>query len=260
MKRHLLTLLVAVAAVPVTASIASAQTTPRAQLRGFQCQRAIEPSQRLITVEALMRPVRGTVKMALRFELLSRLQAGSPVTEVAGHDLGNWVSPSNPTLGQRPGDVWIVDHPVVGLDAPLVYRFRITFRWTGAHGRVLGSLVRVTATCFQPELRPDLLVQSITVEPTSKPAINMYVAQIANDGATGAGPFEVLFAPGGGNPVKTHTVNRLGPHSTRSEIFLGPACSITIDPTVTVDPLHQVDDLNPNNNSLTATCPSSGPA
>jgi hypothetical protein len=88
--------------------------------------------------------------------------------------------------------------------------------------------------------------------------MNIYIAEIANAGASAAGPFEVWFQPGGGYPIKTRTVARLDAHSSRSETFLGPACTVTTDPTITVDPQHQVADLNPNNNSLTATCPSAG--
>jgi hypothetical protein len=200
------------------------------------------------------------MKMAMRFELLSKTKANRPLIVVSGRDLGNWLSPSNPpTLGQRPADKWTVSHPVVGLAAPATYRLRVTFRWTGAHGRLLGTAVRITPKCFQPELRPDLTVQSITVQPIAgKPSLDQYVAVIRNAGATAAGQFEVLFAPGGSNPgVKTRVVQRLAAHSSRDETFVGPACTATTAPTVTVDPLDQVADFNRSNNSLTATCPSS---
>jgi hypothetical protein len=236
------------------ASIAGADP-PRAHLRAFRCQPAVEPAQREVSIEAVMRPLEGTRRMELRVELLSRAKPGAPLTSVSGPGLGDWVHPSDPTLGQQPGDEWIVDHPVVGLDAPAIYHFRVTFKWIGAHGRTLGSAVRTSPPCFQPELRPDLLVKSITVEPASRPTQNMYLVQIGNSGATGAGPFEVLFAPGGANPVKTRTVHWLGAHMYRDFTFIGPPCTAATDPTVTVDPQHQIDELDPTNNSLTATCP-----
>jgi hypothetical protein len=254
MKRLFLAGLVLVAAMPAATSNAS--VPPRASLAEFSCQPALEPSQREVSVEAVMRPVAGTKRMALRFVLLIRTRGEEQPTEVAGHDLGNWVTPNDPTLGQRPGDVWNVEHPVIGLVAPASYRFRVTFRWTGARARVLGTVVRETPACFQPELRPNLLVQSITVEPAPSASMNDYLTVIANTGATGAGPFEVLFSPGGGLPVKMRTINRLRAHSKRALTFVGPACTVVTDPTVTVDPLHQVDDVDPANNSLTATCPS----
>jgi hypothetical protein len=243
----------AVASLAVTTASAARAPAPRAHLRRFMCQRAVEPSQREMSIDAVMRPLTGTMKMAIRFELLSKTKAHRPSVVVSGRDLGNWLSPSNPTLGQRPADKWTVSHPVVGLAAPATYRMRVTFRWTGAHGRLLGTVVRI-----QPELRPDLIVQSITVQPIAgKPRLDQYVAVIRNAGATAAGQFEVLFAPGGSNPgVKTRVVQRLAAHSFRNETFVGPACTATTAPTVTVDPLDQVADFNRSNNSLTATCPS----
>jgi CARDB len=246
---------VAAASVLAVSSYGSTPSVPRARLVAFKCQPAIEPSQREVAVEAVMRPLDGTRKMALRFTLLSRIKGQTITTQVAGHDLGNWVTPPNPTLGQRPGDVWIVDHPVLGLSAPAYYRFRVTYRWTGLHARVLGTAVRQTPQCFQPELRPNLLVESITVMPASNAAMDDYVTAIANTGATGAGPFEVLFAPGGGLSVQTRTIARLRAHTSRTLTFVGPECTVETDPTVTVDPDHQVNDVNPTDNSLTATCP-----
>ncbi len=253
--------LMALATVALNSTLAAASTAsttsppPRARLLAFRCQPAIEPSQREVAVEAVMRPLDGTRKMALRFELLTRIKGQNLTTQVAGHDLGNWVTPPNPTLGQRPGDVWIVDHPVLGLSAPAYFHFRVTFRWTGAHARVLGTALRQTAQCYQPELRPNLVVQSITVMPATNAGMDDYVTVIANTGATGAGPFEVLFVPGGGLFEPPRTITRLRAHSTRTMTFVGPECTVETDPTVIVDPDHQVDDINPTDNSLSATCP-----
>jgi hypothetical protein len=118
----------------VGGGVASARTSqpPRvAALRGFVCQQAVNPLNRVIGVSAVMRPVPGTVRMELRFQLLER-QPGQWLHVVHGGDLGRWRHPSPPTFGQNPGDTWIVNKPVANLDAPAIYRFRVTFRWTGA--------------------------------------------------------------------------------------------------------------------------------
>jgi hypothetical protein len=57
---------------------------------------------------------------------------------VRGGDLGKWISPSNPTLGQRPADQWILRKQVVNLAGPAVYRFHVGFRWIDAQGHSLG--------------------------------------------------------------------------------------------------------------------------
>jgi hypothetical protein len=230
--------------------------TSHARLHNFECRKALEPSQREVSVDAVMHPLPGTAKLLLRFQLLSRTGRSAPFTPVRGGDLGKWISPSSPiTLGQRPGDVWVFSHPVVGLVAPASYRFRVSFRWIGAKGRVLGTAVDETKTCYQPELRPDLVLRSLTVQAVpGKPDSSDYVAVVANDGATGAGPFNVELISGGATAA-TRTVNWLGPHTSRTVMLRGPVCSPGAPPTVTVDPTHQVtDDLNVTSNSASAVC------
>jgi CARDB len=235
---------------------AASGAPPRVQLRAFVCHRALDPPNRSISVTATMRPAPGTRHLSLKFELLSRGAGGAAEKVVRAGDLGVWIAPQNPTLGQLPGDVWNLQKSVVELAAPDVYRFRVAFRWTGAGGRVLGSAVRSSRRCLQQELRPDLLVRSIAVTAVpARPNKDLYTAVIANAGNTGAGPFDILFAPADGSAPKTHTVAHLRPHSSRRESFLGPLCTAASDPTITVDSASQIDDLNRANNALTATCP-----
>lgn len=224
----------------------------------FVCQDALLPSQREISIQGVMRPLPGTLRMAMRFELLERTKtAGGPI-EVTGGDLDHWKTPPNPTLGQRPGDVWSVDHPVIGLAAPATYRFRVTFRWIGKHGKVLATVQRGSAACTQRELRPDLIVASVAVKPISAaPAHDKYLAVIRNDGATASGSFEVLFVPSAGYPEQSRTFPSLRGHGQRTVTFTGPACASTGAPTVIVYPNDQADELGQANKSATATCPGS---
>lgn len=230
---------------------------PRAQLTGYGCHRAIDPSTRSIQVTAVMRPLAGTQRMAIRFDLLSRVPGGT-VTEIKGGDLGVFRSPPNPTLGQLPGDVWRLHKLVVPLAAPAVYRLRAEFRWTGRGGRVLGTATRLTPACHQLELRPNLVVRSITVAAVpNRPDQDLYTALIANTGNSAAGPFSVLFAPGDGSAATTKPVTLVDAHAQRSISFLGPRCSSTTAPTITADSALQVQDLDRSDNALTATCPAS---
>jgi hypothetical protein len=241
-------------------AVASSAEPPREKLTSFMCHKALAPANRTVSVRAVMRPVTGTKRMSMRFELLTRGSAAVPFADVRGSDLGTWMDPADPpTLGEEPHDVWTVSHPVGNLPAPAEYRFRVTFRWTGANGKVLASRTRVSAACFQPELRPDLLVQSILVQPVAgKPNQAQYEATIRNAGATAAGPFQVVFTTGGSTVSKTRTIQRLGRHESVRERFIGPACTAATAPRVTVDPNHRIDEFNPSNNSLTATCPPAG--
>jgi hypothetical protein len=171
-----------------------------------------------------------------------------------------WLLPEQPGLGQRPGDVWRLQKTVVDLPAPAGYRFEVEYRWSGPGGHVIAQARRFTRGCRQLELRPDLLVRSVTAAAIpGDPAQDRYTAVVADRGLTGAGPFEVELDPGAGSRPITTTVGRLGAGRSRVLQFLGPVCQTATAPTVTVDPLQQVDDLNRANNTLTATCPAPEP-
>jgi len=261
--RRLVTGLAAVATV-VLAPVAWASTTPgstapppRSVLGSFACTHALDPGARAIAIKAIMRPLTGTRKMAMRFELLQR-SPGLPVQQVSGGDLGVWRTPPNPTLGQLAGDVWRVQKSVYNLAVPFTYQFRVSFRWTGAHGKVLGTATRYSRTCRQRELRPDLAVTSITVSAIAgHPKKELYTAVIANQGLTGAGPFQVLFAPGDTSAPTTDTISFLGAGKKRTLSFTGPVCDSANPPTVSADSASQVDDFDRTNNVMAATCPAS---
>lgn len=235
----------------------AAATAPRAQLRNFVCRQALDPANRAVAVEAVMRPVTGTRALELRFDLLvSRGGSLTGKSMIRAGDLGVWITPRNPTLGQLPGDVWNFAKPVVELNAPATYGFRVAFRWIGARNRVIHSVVDYSPPCREPELRPDLLVRSIAVTPiANQPGMDLYTAEIRNTGATLAGPFDVLFTPGDSSPAQTQAVRRLEPGVSQALEFVGPLCTAASAPTVTVDSAAQVDDLNRSNNRLTAVCP-----
>jgi hypothetical protein len=248
------------------ASASSAVTAgPHSHLDSFACHRAPALADRSVSVRAIMRPVTGTQRMEMRIELLSRSVLAGVFADLPGTGLNSWISPPDPTLGQRPADVWIVPDLVRNLPAPAVYRYRVSFRWTGAHGHVLATKVRTSADCRQTVFRPDLVVSSITVQPIAgEPKKAQYVAAIANQGVgpTPSG-FAVDFTPGasltpGAAPVTTTKyLPALAVGATNTVAFVGPACSALTAPTVVVDPGHTVDESNFTNNSLTVdpTCP-----
>ncbi len=242
-------------ALPTTLALGADQHT---SLKEFACHPATKPARRVVTVTAMMRPFPGTVRLAMRFQLLSA--KSGLLSSVRGGDLGTWISPSQTTLGQRSGDVWILKHPVTGVPVGASYHFKVTFRWIGTGGRTITTSSRSTATCWQPYVRADLFVQSISAGPApNDPNQSQYVVWIANGGLTAAGSFKVAFAPGGNTPgAQSVIVPGLGSRQSVSETFTGPACTAGTAPTVTVDPTQQVSDANDANNSMTATCPGSG--
>jgi CARDB len=238
---------------------AASKPPPRAQLRQFICQTGMDPATRAVSVAAVMRPLAGTRRMALRFQLLSSPRVGVAFRPISGGDLGRWISPARLTIGERPGDVWILNKQVVDLSAPARYRFRVQFRWTGAHHRVIRVSSRTTGICRQPELRPDLTVRRVTVNATARAGVYAYDAVVANRGVSAAGPFEVWFAPGGAANQSRMVAGGLAPHSVTTVRFLGGTCRSATPPVVTADPIGDIDDFDRTNNRLTVVCPAASP-
>ncbi len=254
--------LVVIAAAGLVAALVGTSTAsgavapaPREELRSFVCQKALDPPGRAVSIQAVMRPVSGTAKMQIRFDLMRRTKRDAPFKLVRGRLLGSWISPQDPSLGQRPGDVWIVNHPVVNLPAPATYRFRVSFRWIDSNGQELDSAAESSANCFQPELRADLLVRSLTVTALSAGRA-AYIAVIGNRGVAAAGPVEVDLA-GATSTTQAATLASVGPRSTARQRFVAPACTAGDVLTVTVDPGHTIDEYDFDNNTLTMPCPAS---
>jgi hypothetical protein len=256
MRRFLLLLaMLVLSVVGLGSAAATAKAPPRYALASFACQRALDPPSRSVSIKAVMRPVKGTRKLSLKFDLLEKV-AGATRSLTGAGDLGIWLSPKDPTLGRRTGDVWELTKAVSNLDAPAGYRFRVTFRWLGADNKVLTTAVANSGSCTQRELRPDLLVGSVSVAAIAhKPHKQRYVVVVADRGASGAGPFQVLFTPGDGSAPQSHTVSRVNAHSSLRLSFVGSLCDAGSPPTVVADSSNQVDDYDRNNNAMTVTCP-----
>ena len=131
------------------AAAAGGTPPPRAQLSGFVCRQAQNPLNRLIEITATMRPISGTERMAMRFQLLEALP-WAPYHQIYGGDLDMWRHPNPPTFGQQPGDTWIVNKPVANLHAPARYRFRVKFKWTAWSGQVT-TVTHLSSVCHEPE-------------------------------------------------------------------------------------------------------------
>jgi hypothetical protein len=246
------------AALAVTIAPGNARLRPP---KPKDCQKALDPGQRMISVTAVMHSLPGAQQLQLKFVLLAKATGASAFSAVQGGDLGTWISPQDSTLGSRPQDVWVLHHPVADLlVAPAVYRFQVSFRWIGAHKRVLGTLVRNGPRCYQPELRPDLQVQGVTVTPNDKGTKDLYDATIYNGGLTKAGPFIVDFnyqdPMTGTLVVAPLNVAGLGRHKSVVLEWVGPVCKASAPPTIIVDPAGQVDDYNTTNNTYMVVCPS----
>ena len=236
-----------------------ATQSPRDALSPIACHQALDPAKRRVSVAATMRPVAGTERLQIRFNL-SVSVAGAAPTAVVAAGLGQWLRPSDPTLGRRPGDIWKLSKPVTNLGRGS-YRFAVAFRWLGKHGKLIRRATLATHRCSIKELRADLAVRAVKVRAIpgagGSGARDRYAAIIANLGHSASGPFSVLFDPGvAGVASQTRSVHSLAPGAHASARFTGPACSASSPPTVVADPSGAVADSDRSNNVLTVTCPS----
>lgn len=260
-------LAVALLATPLAsaAAVAGATAKPNAKTRGVttapppfdarmvSCRRSPSTDQRTAVVGASMRPVPGGKRLAMRIELFQKpLSGGRWMLRGDVPGLGTWTLPSDPSIGTRPNDVFRYRQAVGRLVVPYAYRFRVSFRWSDAAGRVVREESAVTAPCREPDLRPDLVVASATVAPDLDPARALYTVTVKNIGrsaASGIGVGTTFASP-------TRYVRRLAPFESAQVTFIGPACPAgESGPTFLADPGGTIDEALETNNSLLATCP-----
>jgi hypothetical protein len=243
----------AIAAAAMVAPAGAQGVSGDAYLRGFACHRALDPSKRSVTVAAVMGTIAGTQRLQMRFELQERTSHGQVL--IRGGDLGQWISPSSPTLGQRASDKWVVNHPVTGVPVPGTYRFKVWFRWVGGGGQVIGRAQKSTTSCRQPDLRPNLYVRLLSSSKVS--GGGRYTVQVGNNGLTGATNVELAFSGGSGQQAVMKTIARLPSHQSVQRSFLGPSCTSSSAPaTISVDPNDLIDEVSRADNSITVPCPS----
>jgi hypothetical protein len=215
----------------------------------------LDPTLRKVSVESVMGHLPGTRTLSARFALIEQ-RPGEPPQSVAGGDLGRWLTPAISSLGRNPDDVWRLAKVVYDVDAPAEYYFEVGFRWIGIGGRTLARSTLQTGDCTVRELRPDVLVRRVrVVAVTGRLQPEIYVATIANAGATASGPFSVQFTPGAGAASESRSVPSLAPRQSHRVAFPGPVCDAADPPTVVADPGDAVDDANRANNTLTVSCP-----
>jgi hypothetical protein len=225
----------------VSAAHAAAAPTPLAA-KLTSCTTGAAATDRAATFTASMPATAATRRMWMRFELLEqRDPAGEPVSVQGVPGWGVWQK-SEPG---RPG--LIITKRVEQLAAPATYRAVVRFRWYSKGGRLLRSTARTTATCEQPDMRPDLVAGrlSATVRDQSTAA---YQLTVRNAGAGDSPAFGIVLtvdgrqvAPVAAGPLPaaaSEVVTIVGPHCTPGGIVL-----IAVDAGGAVDEVHEHDTL-----------------
>lgn len=238
------------------AAPASARVHARYGMRLARCHHAVAPADRSFHLVGGMRRLRGTDHMAIRVSLQVRLGGQRRwhryTRYFAAEPLyGEWIPSARGsdryrfarTVNQLEGPV-----SATGRHRSIAFRVRAAFRWYASDHRVQLTRHDVTAACFQPELRPNLLVRSI-VPVTSPAGTPGFVVTVHNAGRTDAGPFALALG------TRSVTVPGLAAHRNAHRFFrvtepcAEPLLTATADPSPSA-----VDEADESDNSLSIPC------
>jgi hypothetical protein len=235
----------------------SAASGAPAGARLVSCHRSPTIEQRTAVVGTWMRSIEGGRRLAVKLELWERRPGERWMLRSDVPGLGGWVTPSDAGVGSRAGDVFKYRQAVDRLEVPAAYRFHVTFHWLDADGNVVREASRWTATCRQPDLRPDLVLLGVTALP-ARGGLVRYVVRIGNEGKSPVARAVVAATlPGDSAPgLRSRVVRALRPGATAVVRFVGSGCAAGEQPaSFLADPANAVEEANEANNALSAVCP-----
>lgn len=221
----------AAAAPPVTAAVDS-------------CVTSLVALERSVTLRGEMEATGKTDRMAMRFDLFVREPSDAGFVRVDGPGLGEWIR-STSNVGR-----FIWTKQLANLDVPADYRGRVTFRWFGKDGTVIGRATRKTDVCRQADERPNLELGRPTVEAGPQPDLVRYVITVTNSGRGDAPPFDVTLD--GRTPI---TVTGLRVGTTQTLRFVAPRCASGQTLLFAADGDGLVEETDESDNALRVECP-----
>jgi hypothetical protein len=240
--RHILALtLLCAAALPAAAEARAAG------VRVADCVQALEGEDRRGTFEARARAARDSDRIEIRFTLQVNEPAARGWRRVMAPGLDEWLT-SDPGVRR-----YTYAKTVQNLSAPASYRAVVRFRWLDGDGAAVKSARVTSATCRQPDLRPDLAPVAIDAAPGADAATRQYAVTVRNDGRTDAGAFAVGLRVGE-EALDPLAVMALAPGEEQVLTFTGPACGAETPLTVTADPGDAVGERDEDDNVLVAGC------
>ena len=215
------------------------------------CERgaaADDSADRSAVFEGQMRSVRGAARMQMRFTLQVRTPDSSRWGSVAAPGFGTWFSSQSGTSR------YVYTKRVEGLLAPASYRVQLRFRWLSASGRTLASARRSSAICRQPDPRPNLVVSSLSVRPTTRAGRYRYVAFVRNTGRSAAEASALRVAVDG-VALPFAPAMALEPGEGVEVAVEGPACEAGAPVDADADAGDAVDERDEADNRFTRLCP-----
>ena len=220
-------------------------TLPVASVIVAACHPSDDVTQRFATFVGQMRPVPGTVRMAMRLTLLQKLQAPD-FAPVALPDLRPW------RRSKKGATSFIYTQRVTALRDGGTYRMRVQFRWFGGDGKTVKTKTVRSGACHQPRELPNLRVTSVSVGPGPTPGTSKYLITVENDGSGAATSIEMALRIDGGAPAAGKVALLNAGTSTTLEID-GPTCATTV--RAIADPRGRIKETDETDNSFVEACP-----
>lgn len=208
------------------------------------CSAGAESDERFAVFTGSMPAYRGTRRMLMRFDLYVRPLGGRRWTAVRGRGLRRWTRSDS----GRAGFVYAkrVENLVPGNE----YRTVVRFRWRQTGRRTIRRSRR-TPLCRQPELRPNLRIEALSVLPGPDASTRRYVVTVRNRGRSAAGAFDVGIVttrddvlPVSGIPARERTTVEV----------VAPACAAGGRVFARADVRGVVEESNERDNRSSAAC------
>jgi hypothetical protein len=223
-----------------TSTTAPSTTAGSSSVSVLSCTQSSTQADRSAGFSAQMSAIAGTKTLQELFQL----QESTPAAPV----FANVTLPAGaaPTFGvwqnSSPGITVLNDtQTVTDLPAPASFRVEVSFRWLGAHKKVLKLVHRVTASCKLS--LANLVVGAVQRQPGATPDATQYTVSVRNDGDGPAGSFQVGLSVGAA-AASPLTVLGLAPHTQTQVVFTAPKCTAGTTLTVVADPQQVIQETD----------------
>jgi hypothetical protein len=235
MRRALLTVALAAAALPAVASAAPAPATVKVASCSFADHTA--------AFYARMRQVPGASQMAMRFTLLE--ETGDSAEALKAPGLGRWrrSKVGVKAFGYRQG--------FRNLPENASHRVKVDFRWYAEDGSELLRAKRRSGRCRQYIELPNLVARIAAVMPTPVPGVVRYQTLVTNRGKATATAVALRLTVDG-DVVDTLTIASIAPGEERSLTIRGPECHRLAK--LEVDPEQAIAERSDADNAYELTC------
>jgi hypothetical protein len=149
----------------------------------------------------------------------------------------------------------VVDKTVTGLADGSVYRVVVKFRWRDASGAIIDRAARRTRACRQPDHRPDLVIEKVSILEGTQPGTKIYAVRVANDGDGEAPPFATALEVNETALPQQTTTQPLDEGEWIELDFEGPPCKPGSALVARTDTGASIDEVDEADNGLTVPCP-----